>query len=160
MKTKYELKQWRDAALANISGHRHTYWAFFNGDASKHQAQLNQNEAQIISFTFWFIKVQLHFIGSVKRKEKLGRFSIFFGLIAQLTWNHLLTCTVQNLLGLKCWNPWAHRLSDFYYRPARESPRGINPCEKNAADMFCTEAPSVKTRPTRTSSVCSMSRRL
>lgn len=51
--------------------HSHTYRAFFNGGTSKHQAQINQNEAWVMFFNFWIVKLQLHFIGSVKRKGTL-----------------------------------------------------------------------------------------
>lgn len=78
MKTNHDLI--RCTALANISQQKHTYWAFFNGGISKHQAQINQNEAQVIFFTFWIIKLQLHFIGSVEQVEKLGRFAIILCL--------------------------------------------------------------------------------
>lgn len=67
--------QWRHTALANISHQKHTYWAFFNGGISKHQAQINQNEAKVF-FAFWITKLQLHFIGSVNRKVNIQLSSV------------------------------------------------------------------------------------
>lgn len=45
-----------------------SYRAFFDGGISKHQAQINQNEAQVFLFTFRILKLQLHFVGSVNRE--------------------------------------------------------------------------------------------
>lgn len=67
MKTKQELIPWRHSSIWH---QKQSYRAFFNGGISKHQAQINQNEAQVIFFTFWILKVQLHFVGSVNREVR------------------------------------------------------------------------------------------
>ncbi len=55
--------------IKNYSSYqKYSYVVFFQGGISKHQADFNHNNSHVNFFTFWILKGQLLFIGSVKRQ--------------------------------------------------------------------------------------------